>query len=30
MYMVALYAVWYTFVKQKKTLKGLSPAMAAG
>jgi IS1 family transposase len=29
-HMVALYAVWYNFVKQHKTLKGLSPAMAAG
>jgi IS1 family transposase len=29
-YMVALYTVWYNFVKQHKTLKGLSPAMAAG
>jgi hypothetical protein len=28
--MVALYTVWYNFVKQHKTLKGLSPAMAAG
>jgi hypothetical protein len=28
--MVALYAVWYNFVKQHKTLKGVSPAMAAG
>ena len=24
--MVALYAVWYNFVKQHKTLKGPSPA----
>jgi hypothetical protein len=30
MRMVALYTVWYNFVKQHKTLKGLSPAMAAG
>jgi IS1 family transposase len=30
MHMVALYTVWYNFVKQHKTLKGLSPAMAAG
>jgi IS1 family transposase len=29
-YMVALYTVWYNFAKQHKTLKGLSPAMAAG
>jgi IS1 family transposase len=29
MHMVALYTVWYNFVKQHKTLKGLSPAMAA-
>jgi IS1 family transposase len=29
-WMVALYTVWYNFVKQHKTLKGLSPAMAAG
>jgi hypothetical protein len=28
--MVALYAVWYNYVKQHKSLKGLSPAMAAG
>jgi hypothetical protein len=28
--MVALYTVWHNFVKQHKTLKGLSPAMAAG
>jgi hypothetical protein len=28
--MVALYTVWYNFVKQHKSLKGLSPAMAAG
>jgi IS1 family transposase len=30
MHMVALYTVWYNYVKQHKTLKGLSPAMAAG
>jgi hypothetical protein len=30
MHMVALYTVWYNFVKQHKTLKGLSPATAAG
>lgn len=30
MYMVALYTVWYNYVKQHKSLKGLSPAMAAG
>ena len=29
-WMVALYTVWYNFVKQHKTLKGLSPAMDAG
>lgn len=29
MHMVALYTVWYNFVKQHKSLKGLSPAMAA-
>jgi hypothetical protein len=29
MHMVALYTVWYNYVKQHKTLKGLSPAMAA-
>jgi hypothetical protein len=29
-HMVALYAVWYNFVKQHKTLKGITPAMAAG
>jgi hypothetical protein len=28
--MVALYAVWYNFVKQHKSLRGVSPAMAAG
>jgi IS1 family transposase len=30
MHMVALYTVWYNFVKQHKTLKGISPAMATG
>ena len=30
MHMVALYTVWYNYVKQDKSLKGLSPAMAAG
>jgi IS1 family transposase len=30
MHMVALYTVWYSYVKQHKSLKGLSPAMAAG
>jgi IS1 family transposase len=29
-HMVALYTVWYNFVKQQKTLKGITPAMAAG
>jgi hypothetical protein len=29
-HMVALYALWYNFVRQHKSLKGLSPAMAAG
>lgn len=28
--MVALYTVWYNYIKQHKSLKGLSPAMAAG
>jgi hypothetical protein len=28
--MVALYTVWYNFVKQHKSLKGISPAMASG
>jgi IS1 family transposase len=28
-HMVALYTVWYNFVKQHKTLKGITPAMAA-
>jgi IS1 family transposase len=30
MHMVAIYTVWYNYVKQHKTLKGLSPAMQAG
>jgi len=30
MHMVALYTVWYNYVEQHKSLKGLSPAMAAG
>ena len=30
MHMVALYTVWYNFVKQHKSLKGVSPAMASG
>jgi len=30
MHMVALYTVWYNYVKQHKALKGISPAMAAG
>jgi IS1 family transposase len=30
MHMVAIYSVWYNYVKQHKSLKGLSPAMAAG
>ena len=29
MHMVALYTVWYNYVKQHKSIKGLSPAMAA-
>jgi len=29
-HMVALYTAWYNFVKQHKTLQGLSPAMASG
>ncbi len=29
-HMVALYATWYNFIKQHKTLKGITPAMAAG
>jgi len=28
--MVALYVTWYNFIKQHKTLKGITPAMAAG
>ena len=30
MHMVALYTVWYNFVKQHKSLKGITPAMASG
>ena len=30
MHMVALYTVWYNYVKQHRSLKGISPAMAAG
>jgi IS1 family transposase len=30
LHMVALYTVWYNFVKQHKSLKGITPAMAAG
>lgn len=30
MHLVALYTIWYNYVKQHKSLKGLSPAMAAG
>ncbi len=30
MHMVALYTLWFNYVKQHKSLKGLSPAMAAG
>ena len=30
MHMVALYTVWYYFVKHHKSNKGLSPAMASG
>jgi hypothetical protein len=30
MHMVALYTVWYNYVREHKSLKGLSPAMAAG
>jgi IS1 family transposase len=29
-HMVALYATWYNFIKQHKSLKGITPAMAAG
>ena len=28
-HMVALYTVWYNFVKQHKSLKGVTPAMEA-
>jgi hypothetical protein len=30
MHMVALYTVCYNYVKQHKSLEGISPAMAAG
>lgn len=30
MHMVALYTVWYNYVKQHRSLKKISPAMAAG
>lgn len=30
MHMVALYTIWYNYVKEHKSLKGISPAMAAG
>ena len=30
MHMVALHAVWYSYMKQHMSPKGLSPAMAAG
>jgi hypothetical protein len=30
MHMVALYTVWYNFVRMHKSLKSISPAMAAG
>jgi hypothetical protein len=30
MHMVALYTVWYNYVKQHKSLKSLSPAIPAG
>jgi hypothetical protein len=30
MHMVTPYTVWYNYVKQHKSLKGMSPAMAAG
>jgi hypothetical protein len=30
MHTVALYTVWYNYVKQHNSLKGLLPAMAAG
>jgi hypothetical protein len=29
-YALAIYFVWYNFVKQHKSLKGLTPALAAG
>ncbi len=29
-HMVALYTVWYNFVKQHKSLDGITPATAAG
>ena len=29
MHMIALYSVWYNYVKQHMSLNGLSPAMAA-
>jgi hypothetical protein len=29
-HMVAIYTVWYNFVRQHTTLKGRSPAMVAG
>lgn len=29
LHMIALYTVWYNYVKQHKSLMGLSPAMAA-
>ena len=29
-HLVALYTVWYNYVKQHKSLKGVSPAMVAG
>ncbi len=30
MHMVALYTIWYNYVKRHKSLKGMSPAMVAG
>ena len=30
MHMVAIYTVWYKFVKQHQSLEGLSTAMASG
>ena len=30
MHMVALCTVWYNYVNQHKSLKGISPAMASG